>query len=182
MKILAIDPGTTRSGHVMMDEGYRVTAPGDDGNDAVLAIALGEEYDVLAIECMEPRYSGEAGGRIGAETYETCYMIGKLMRAAEGRGKRVERVYRREERQALIPTKKNGLPPLPAWAGKTLDSRIRAALVMRFAQHDRKAGKGTKDRPDWFYGVTGDAWMACAVGVTALDRRKRGGDSADEAD
>ena len=63
------------------------------------------DYDVLAIECMQPRFLGgekSPGQMIGAETYETCYMIGRCMQLAEGRGKDVQRVMRSEERAAIM--------------------------------------------------------------------------------
>ena len=165
---MAIDPGTTMSAYVVLNDDYSVMAFGKRPNEEVLRFVQHALIDEIVIECMEARHIER--GVIGDETYETCIWIGRFIQAAYSRDIGVNRVYRREERSRLIPSKKNKLPKLPEWAGKSADAQIRASLIQRFAIFDKKNGKGTKDNPDIFYGFSADVWQAYAVGVVHLDK------------
>ena len=174
-RILAIDPGTTMSAYCVMTEGYEPTAAAKVDNNALHALIMRGGMDEMVIECMEPRFLGGEkthGQMIGSETYETCIWIGRFMELAAHMDMPVFRVYRSEERSRLIPSKRNGLPPLPEGTGQTADAQIRAALVQRFAKHDKKTGKGTAKHKDVFYGFKADMWSAFAVGVVHLDNQK----------
>lgn len=166
--LLAIDPGTTHSAYCMMRGDYSIISSAKVENDVLLRLVKEGEWQEMVIECMEARHV--QNGVIGAETYDTCYWIGRYMQAAIDRGKPIHRVYRSEERKRLVPTKKNKLPPHPASVGQTADSQIRATLIRRFAKHDFKNGKGKAACKDTFYGFAADMWAACAVGVVHLDK------------
>lgn len=176
MRLLAIDPGTTESAYAGMNDDYSIIAAAKVPNQNIIDLIMLGGYDALVIECMEPRLLNARKDAppqmIGAETYETCYWIGRYMEAANRRGMDVHRVYRSEERKRIIPTKRNKLPPLPAPAPKTADAQIRAALIQRFARFDKKNGKGSKKRRDVFYGFKADMWNAYAVGVVYLDKQR----------
>lgn len=181
--ILAVDPGTTKSAYCMMTDAYEIISAADVDNETVLKLVKRGTYDTLVIECMQARtlniktVPGKPAPpqRIGAETYDTCIWIGRFLQTALTRHKNVHRIYRSEERSAIIPSKKNKLPPLPETAGRSNDSKIRSALIARFAKHDMRNGKGTAKNKDVFYGFQGDMWAAFAVGVTYLDKHRRGG-------
>lgn len=175
MLILAIDPGTKQSAYSLIREDYSIVSAAKQPNEDVLALIHHGEFDVLVIECMEPRFHAPGAGktmglRIGDEVYETCIWIGRFMEAAYARGKQVFRVFRSEERARLIPTKKNGLPPLVGKVGESGDSKMRAALIARFARHDKVNGKGRAANKDFFYGFRADMWNSFAVGVVYLDK------------
>lgn len=183
MKLLAIDPGTTQSAYVMLDEKYRILSADKVDNETMIAIiADAPGVDVVVIEDMEPRYtSGDrsaAGAVMGASTIQTIKWMGQFGRQAAMRGLGVDWIFRRDERSALIPTKKNGLPPLPPGTPAHADGQIRASLIQRFARYDTATGKGTKKEPDVFYGFAGDMWQAMAVGVTWLDKRRNAKEAA----
>lgn len=177
MKIMAIDPGTTESAYVILDDQYQIISADKVGNDVVLSIiADAPGLDAVIIEDIEPRYSSTdrsaAGAVMGQSTIETIKAFGRFSLQAALRGLMVGSIFRRDERSCLIPTKRNGLPPLPETAPKHADGQIRASLIRRFARHDQERGRGTKANPDTFYGFHGDMWQAMAVGVTWLDQAK----------
>lgn len=177
MKIMAIDPGTTESAYVILNDQYQIISADKVGNDVVLSIiADAPGLDAVIIEDIEPRYSSSdrsaAGAVMGQSTIETIKAFGRFSWQASLRGLMVGSIFRRDERSCLIPTKRNGLPPLPETAPKHADGQIRASLIRRFARHDQERGRGTKANPDTFYGFCGDMWQAMAVGVTWLDQAK----------
>ena len=177
MKIMAIDPGTTESAYVILDDQYQIISADKVGNDVILSIiADAPGLDAVIIEDIEPRYSSTdrsaAGAVMGQSTIETIKAFGRFSWQASLRGLTVGSIFRRDERSCLIPTKRNGLPPLPETAPKHADGQIRASLIRRFARHDKERGRGTKANPDTFYGFHGDMWQAMAVGVTWLDQAK----------
>lgn len=177
MKIMAIDPGTTESAYVILDDQYQIISADKVGNDVVLSIiADAPGLDAVIIEDIEPRYSSTdrsaAGAVMGQSTIETIKAFGRFSWQASLRGLMVGSIFRRDERSCLIPTKRNGLPPLPETAPKHADGQIRASLIRRFARHDQERGRGTKANPDTFFGFHGDMWQAMAVGVTWLDQAK----------
>lgn len=177
MKIMAIDPGTTESAYVILDDQYQILSADKVGNDVILSIiADAPGLDAVIIEDIEPRYSSTdrsaAGAVMGQSTIETIKAFGRFSWQAALRGLMVGSIFRRDERSCLIPTKRNGLPPLPETAPKHADGQIRASLIRRFARHDQERGRGTKANPDTFYGFCGDMWQAMAVGVTWLDQAK----------
>ncbi len=184
MKLLAIDPGTTQSAYVLLNADYQILSA-DKVDNALMVALIAEMPEItdIVIEDMEPRYtSGDrsaAGAVMGTSTIQTLKWMGVFTWQAALRGLAVGWVFRRDERSAIIPTKKNGLPPLPKGAPAHADGQIRAALIQRFARHDKVNGKGTKANPDTFYGFRGDMWQAMAVGVTALDRMRRAKEAAE---
>lgn len=98
------------------------------------------------------------GMAVGASVFETCVWIGRFSQVLEDMSFRSTYIYRKEEKMNICGQM------------KAKDSNIRVALIDRFAKHDLKAGKGTKNNPDWFYGFAKDIWQSYAVGITYLDK------------
>ncbi len=151
-KILAIDPGSTESAYVLMDEMYNPIEIGKIDNYEMLGtmnrLYVLHKYDAVVIEMV-----ASYGMAVGKDVFETCVWIGRFTQLAI----HTEYVYRKDVKMNLC--------------GQTRakDSNIRRALIDRFAKHDLKNGKGRKDNPDWFYGFRADIWAAYAVGVTYID-------------
>ena len=170
MQVLAIDPGNTKSAYVLMD-GYKPTQFGILENEVlrqrmsimfvneslmkygVQETVIDELHVHTAIEMV-----ASYGMPVGREVFDTCVWIGRFWESAPGHD--VTLIYRMEEKMTLCHD------------SKAKDSNIRQALIDRFAEFDKKNGKGTKDHPDWFYGFSKDVWSAYAVGVTFLDKKQ----------
>ena len=150
MKILAIDPGNIESAYCVIDsETYK---PVEFSKIANERIALGmrfAEYDLLVIEMI-----ANYGMPVGKEVFDTCVWIGRFKEIATMKNKKVEYIYRKDEKINLC----NSM--------KAKDSNIRQALIDRFGV------VGTKKNPGWFYGFKKDIWQAYAVGITYLDKEK----------
>lgn len=161
-KIFAIDPGNEESAYVVMEPGYEFVRGmfGKFPNEMVLESLgnMGHIYgsDVIFVIEMVASY----GMAVGKEVFDTCVWIGRFTQAAVAMGCTVEYVYRMEEKMALCHD------------SRAKDTNIRQALIDRFAVFDKKTGKGTKKKPDTFFGFSKDVWSAAAVGVTWLDKQE----------
>lgn len=160
--ILAIDPGSVQSAFCLIDE--------TDGRP--IRFAKAQNQDVLdgvagmSAGCVVIERVASYGQAVGRDVFETCEWVGRFTEAAVRSGKTVHYIYRREEKSALCGRM------------NARDADIRRALIERFAAFDLQNGKGTKKRPDWFYGFAADVWQAYAVGVTWMDKEGKHEQSA----
>lgn len=150
MKIFAIDPGNTESGYALIDmPDFSLEEFGKEENGVLIErlVEYRGKADVFAIEMV-----ASYGMPVGKDVFETCVWIGQFVR--ELQGEPIRYIYRKDEKLCLC------------FDSRAKDSNIRQALINRYAKHDFKNGKGRKNNPDVFYGVSKDAWSAIAVGVT----------------
>lgn len=162
--ILAIDPGNTQSGYVVVEhDGEEIRRVLDAGKieNAELSekIALGLPLtNDFAIEMVQGM-----GQTVGQEVFDTCVWVGRFWEDAFFAGvgtKGMQRIYRREEKLYLCGCL------------SAKDKNIRQALI------DRYGVVGTKANPGFFY-VNGvkfakDMWAAMAVAVTYFDKYIKG--------
>ena len=174
MRILAIDPGTTKSGWCSIVNGVPVLWGWDD-NETLIDPACPDDT-VLVIEDI-----GHYGLAVGRDVFQTVKWMGRMQQAFKG-----ETVYiPRGEVLINLCGKRQGAN----------DSTVRQALIDRYGGDDvaiggkkcqackgkgwRGAGRpvceecnGNKyETPQGvLYGVSGHAWSALAVGVTYLDQ------------
>lgn len=150
--ILAIDPGNVQSAYVVMNSDTCKPIDFGKGDNAELLdyiMQYREKPDTdVAIE-MVACY----GMPVGKEVFDTAFWIGRYFEQCRD-FRRVGLIYRSEEKMCICGTM------------RAKDSNIRQALVDRFASHDLKSGKGTKNNRDFFYGFKSDIWQAFAVGYT----------------
>ena len=150
MEILSIDVGTTETGFCIINkETYKPIRFGKISNEDLLDIVKNEEYDTLIYEEFQ-----SYGMPIGISTITSITWNGRYMQIALDREKKVDYIYRKEEKMNLCGSM------------KAKDSNIRQALIDRFGE------VGTKRNQGWFYGFKKDIWAAYAVGVTWLDKQK----------
>lgn len=158
MRVFAIDPGNIESAYCVIDaKTLRPLKFGKVENEALLGMVRdfalpGEAPELAVIERI-----ASYGMAVGRDVFETCEWLGRFAEAAIEREVPVAYVYRRDEKLHIC-----GDP-------RAKDANIRRALIDRFAMHDMKNGKGTKQKPDWFYGITADVWAAYAVGLTYIE-------------
>lgn len=112
-----------------------------------------EELEI-AIEHLE-----SYGMAVGKTTFETAYFIGRLTEICNRYDIAISRVYRHEEKNLICHSVKAN------------DSTIKQALVDIFAEHPEiNHGKGSKNKPDYFYGFKADCWSAFAICYTYCKR------------
>ena len=155
--ILAIDPGNEYSAYCLAE--YDTLKPlqfAKIPNAELIELApklINENaMQAVAIELIQ-----SYGMAVGREVFETCYFIGKLCDRIERNTniKKVKPIYRKDEKLAICGNLKAN------------DTIIRHTLIDMFAKHDLKNGKGTKAKPDWFFGFKADCWSAYAIAYTA---------------
>lgn len=153
--ILAIDPGNIESAYCLIDTTtYKSIAFGKIDNCHLIDYinSLDKQVNCLVIEMI-----ASYGMPVGKEVFDTCVWIGRFIEEFINYvNPKYSYVYRKEEKLNLC----NSM--------KAKDSNIRQALIDRFGV------VGTKKNPGWFYGFKADIWSAYAVGITYLDRNKRG--------
>lgn len=156
MSILAIDPGTERSGWCAYFGG-EVVAAGVMHNDDALAYIQRRHFDVngyrLAIEMV-----ASYGMPVGREVFETVRWIGRFQQAWH-RPNDVSLIYRRDIKLHLCNS------------ARAKDANVRQALLDRFpATGGGKTPQvGIKSNPGPLYGVSSHAWSALAVAVYVND-------------
>jgi hypothetical protein len=164
-RILAIDPGSEKSGYVLVRPGpllitdhTEVILSGKLENSELRALIRGMHFgaiDVAVIEFTKPR-----GERAYAQLFEALFWAGRFAECLE-RTTAVERWDRLDR----IDVKKHLL-------GKTTgdDSAIIHVLIDRFGGiGGRAAAVGVKASPGPLYGVKTDAWQALALALTYAD-------------
>lgn len=155
MNILAIDPGTTQSGWVLIDN-KELCPLGNVGiwdNERMLNINM-QNYGYVVIERV-----GSYGMRVGQEVFDTAWWAGRFFQAAKEKND-CHMIFRRDVKLHICGR------------ANAKDADIKQALIDRFAYGQKNSGKGTKTAPGWFHGFHDDIWQAYALAVTFADAMK----------
>lgn len=168
--ILAIDPGTERSGLVLYDSRNHtvLAAHKDVENREILgSLRAGSSANVLVIEDM-----GAQGMEVGNSTFITVRWTGRFQEAWDRHllkpGKQpVHYLFRREVQVGMCGRTRYKNP----LTGKTVgvgDSQIRRACIERFpATGGGKVPEiGLKKSPGPLFGVSTHAWQALGLALT----------------
>lgn len=162
-KIIALDPGNTKTGYVVVRHDGRdileVIEKGKVENAQIFDVLLRHNRYALAVEMI-----ASYGMPVGVEVFDTCVWIGRFIEYARTLklAQDIQLIYRKEEKLFLCGylTAK--------------DRDITRALVNRYAPGQPNLGKGTKGMPGFFYGFRADIWQAMAVATVYLDKYIRG--------
>lgn len=159
MRVIAIDPGTTKSAICVMDsETLRPLDSRIIDNEGmqryIRCIRRGDDM-IGAIERFQ-----SYGMPVGREVFDAAIWAGRFCENLKDlTGREPELIYRSEEKLHICHS------------SRAKDANIRRALIDRFADHDFRSGRGTIKNPDWFYGFKADMWAAYAVGLTLIETR-----------
>ena len=156
--IIAIDPGNAQSGYCVIDRNtLRPLEFGKVDNAELLrklASATEQGWRWAVIEMV-----ASYGMSVGRDVFDTTVWIGRFYQVLSDQCP-VRMLCRIEEKKHICHD------------SRANDTAIRRAWIDRFAAHDLKNGKGTKKKPDFFYGFKADVWAAYALGLTAIENRE----------
>ena len=144
-EILAIDPGPVKSAFVRWDGERVIECAWIDNADVRETIRMCWQSQI-AIEMI-----ASYGMAVGADVFQTCVEIGRMVEAAGGC---VSLVFRRDVKLHLCGS------------ARAKDPNVRQALLDRFGP------VGTKKAPGPLYGVKSHIWSALAVAVTASETKE----------
>jgi len=158
MKVLAIDPGTKKSGYVILRmEGRELLEYGKIENERMLSVVKGYALDrdsILGIEKVMCY-----GQRVGIEVFETVHWAGRFHQLGIDTGIRADDVFlvpRVEVKMHLCHT------------ANAKDAAVRIVLQDRFGPRKTKANPKAYF-PAQGEGFSDDAWQAFALGITICD-------------
>ena len=146
--MIAIDPGPENSAYVVMVDG-EIEQFGIVPSLQLVDMLANAQPGQLAVIEMIASY----GMPVGAEVFNTCVFIGRMIEAAH---RNTELMYRCEVKMYLCGT------------NRAKDSNVRQALIDRYGPGKEKA-IGLKVSPGPLYGVSKDVWAALGVAVTWTD-------------
>lgn len=175
MRLLAIDPGPTKSAWVMFSD-ESIEDFGIDDNETIVSEQCWwyPQETRMAVEMVQ-----SFGMSVGEEVFETVLWTGRFIESYSRRHLLARhcpqwfKVYRKDVKLHLCGSM------------RAKDANIRHALIDRYGGKD--AAIGTKRSPGPLYGIKADLWSALAIGVTWLDthsteegRRDRSGCGANK--
>lgn len=154
MRILSIDPGTTKSAWVIYDsDTQQVLGLGKQPNPEVLDVIAREDYSVVVLERIE-----SYGMPVGREVFQTVQWTGRFIEAVESVGHPWYELPRQAVKTHLCHS------------AKATDSNIRQALIDRFPGPLTPSGNPAQGHPLKALNNT-DLRAALAVAVTWADQR-----------
>ena len=157
MKILALDPGNTRTAWLRYDSETKLPVDfGYESNEDVRAklkqeadnLPIFSDIDILAIE-----WISSYGMQAGQEIFMTCFWVGRFVDCWTGKHMLIVRpdikIHLCNNRSAK-------------------DKFVREALIFKFGQSAEEA-IGNRKKPGPLYGIAGDVWSSLAVAVTVAE-------------
>lgn len=164
---LCLDPGTLKTGWVVLTDQRELLAAGKSMNDLVLGWCRDKRVETdwrkarvsIDVDRMVCEFPEHIGQRAGSSVFETAFIAGRFVEAFGF----ADRIARTAVKRYLCPS----------LVRRAKDKDVRAALIRLWGGEANAIGrtpKGKNDpsRPGPLYGVAADAWAALGVGVTHL--------------
>lgn len=157
IRVLAIDPGNKESGWCILHD-YRPIDFGKTNNEKLLYQLMFDytKFDKAVIEMV-----ASYGMPVGETVFDTCRWIGRFEQVLTALNIPPDFVKRKEYVTELCGS------------SRAKDANVIQYLIDRFAKDTPNRGKGTKQAPGWFYGVSKDVWQAIGLGVYYTDLCKK---------
>lgn len=155
MKLLAIDPGTTKSAWVYMEWDRIIDHAIEDNADVMRQIRNVGSFcgTHLVIEQI-----ASFGMPVGKEVFETVFWSGRFAQLWEHCGGSWSRMPRKEVCMHICGS------------ARAKDQNIRQALIDRYGGKETAIGK--KRNPGPLYGIKADEWQALGLAITFLELDK----------
>lgn len=151
--IIGIDPGNEESAYALVNEDYEILEAEKVSNSDLRRVIDKRVYNLIALESIQ-----SYGMPVGRTTFETCFMIGRIIQMAGDRNKQCFLYPRPKIAQGIIGA-----------GGKYNDAAMRQALLIRF-------GGDKKGEPmNILKGDGSDKRSAFATAAYHLDGAKLGG-------
>ena len=144
-KIIGIDPGTTQGAFIVLDvESKTILKHGIIPNWDLLEMLRNwpQETDPVSVTCETIQAYGQV---VGAETFETCFWIGRA----------TEICYLKDI--PFTPAKRKDIIMTHCATNKAKDSDVRRAMIEYIGE------PGTKKKPGPTWGISSHEWSALAV-------------------
>lgn len=153
MNITAIDPGSSESAMVTIDENGDVKCAEKMPNDEIVRrLQDGFETHIVTVEMV-----ASYGMAVGVEVFETVYWIGRFVEAAKnGNAEAVSRCYRSTVKLCRCKS------------ASANDAAIRQSIIDEYGP-TKELAIGTKGDPGPLYGIKADCWQALALALTVLE-------------
>lgn len=162
--ILAIDPGSEKSGWIQIGWDGEPRRHGLDDNEDLLVMIERMEVDDLAVEYTPPYVmrNAKGGAYVPSQVFDTAFYCGRLAQEWFGLS---------GDMPALVP-RRDVLKHITGKGSRVGDKEVRAALIERWGGKERAIG--TKAAPGPLYGVKSHIWAALGVGLTFYERGSDG--------
>lgn len=150
-RILAIDPGTSATAFVILEE-EKVLNYGWIPNGEMLEFLRSADLNgcIWGSEMIQ-----NLGMCVGREVFETCKFIGRIEEIAYDKGKSCHMIYRKDVKMHLCQSM------------RAKDANIRQALLDLWGGKEKAIGN--KKNPGPLYGLKSHTWAALAIAVYMRD-------------
>lgn len=148
MRVMAIDPGTTETAWVLLEDRGKLVDFRKESNDMVLRRL---RINQLGVDRVVIEQVASYGMPVGSEIFATVMWVGRFLEASRNLLRML--MVRREVKLFLCGSMKAN------------DASIRQRIIDLYGPGREKA-IGVKKTPGPLYGVSADVWQALALGLT----------------